>query len=833
MSGSHQQTAAAETFRRSLRILIGVTWAIPPVFGLGFLVAVVEMFDMRQLGQMMLAPPLPLYVVGALVGTDYYFRRFSGPIVDYLQEPSPAKEVQALARAKRFQVDFWILFLAYLVLAPVAVMASANLAYGFSPQPIDWFRIELVSLVVSIIVGLPIFFLVQDLFGRTFRDAKLDRPHVKIEAKVFLIGALVPLLIDTMLVQYYWTETGYFTFETFVVWLVLELLAIAGALMFVRSFRQSLEPLAQAMTLDREHPVENPSRLRPQSTDELGVLAHGYKELLGGLEAHNRTLQLKNEMFRRLEGRPTHEEVVATVLDLATRAVDADEAFLAIHDPESDEMVIVARSNGGYRAKGFSRTSRGTVSMLWIAFESEGTQFTSDAKSDPRADVRAASELGHRAGLFAPLVVDEIRLGVLVAAYEEPRKRPDPSAQALFADLAREASSRLHSAMLRRDRERLEHELQKAQRLEGVGLLAGGIAHDFNNILTSIFACASMLREDLRDHPSQDEADEILSSAERAAVLTRQLLAFSRRQVLEPEVMDLNGALDDLSKMLARLLPSRIEFERELAKDLWRIRADRAQIEQVILNLVVNARDAVDTHGRIVLRTFNSDAESVPDAPAGEWVCLQVSDDGVGVQPELQDRIFEPYFTTKESGGGSGLGLATVFGIVSQSGGHVRLDSKPGEGSTFTIMLPRTVDPIAEPKTESFAPRLRRGPCTVLVTEDDEHVRKTVAGILRNGGYRVVQADRGPKALELLESESRIDLLLTDVVMPEMTGVELARRIRELRPGITVLLMSGYADDDVLDEIVSSGLPFVPKPFTAQTLTDRVAEALARAEAVG
>ncbi len=306
------------------------------MFGLGFLVFVVEMFNLEQLGKIMMSPPVPFLAIFGTWSADAYFRRFTRPIVAYLEDPTVAREKAAFECGRQFSKHYWAFFLAFLAIAPVFVMAGAWLGYGFVPGAVDWFRIELVSLVVSIIVGLPIFFLVFDVFGDVFRDMFIAKPQLTIVRKVFLIGALVPLLIDTMLVQYYWTETGYFTFVTFLVWLVLEVLAVAGAVMFVRSFRQALQPLSAVVGSDVDFNQIDFSELRPHSTDELGVLASGYRRVLRGLQQTN--LQLKHQMAERAR---VEQERVRLVADLEMKNEELERfTYTVSHDLKSPLVTI-------------------------------------------------------------------------------------------------------------------------------------------------------------------------------------------------------------------------------------------------------------------------------------------------------------------------------------------------------------------------------------------------------------------------------------------------------------------------------------------------------------
>ena len=380
------------------------------------------------------------------------------------------------------------------------------------------------------------------------------------------------------------------------------------------------------------------------------------------------------------------------------------------------------------------------------------------------------------------------------------------------------------------ERRRLEDQLRQAQKMEAVGELAGGIAHDFNNLLTIILGRARIaLRQMGPDDPLKEDVDEIAAAADRAAALTRRLLAFGRRQVLQPRVFELNAVVRATERMLRRLIGEHIEIQIDLAPAVGFVRADPTQLEQVIVNLALNARDAMPAGGRLAIRSFRTelDERADPGAPPSqrEYVALSLTDTGHGMDDETRSHIFEPFFTTKDPGKGTGLGLATVHGIVAQSGWQLRVDSAPGAGSTFAVYLPRIRD--AEAFEEATGPTADapRGTETVLLVEDDEGVRSLAELLLAEAGYVVLSATGGEEALMLAERHpGPIDLLLTDVVMPGLGGVALADAVDRLRPGMRVLYMSGYPGEDLVGVTSSTGL--VPKPFTVETLLQPVRDAL-------
>jgi two-component system, cell cycle sensor histidine kinase and response regulator CckA len=375
---------------------------------------------------------------------------------------------------------------------------------------------------------------------------------------------------------------------------------------------------------------------------------------------------------------------------------------------------------------------------------------------------------------------------------------------------------------------RLEEQLRQVQKMEAIGSLAGGIAHDFNNILMVIRGYSSILLKTLSDEKHQHQVRQIDEAAERAAELTHQMLAFSRQQVLKPEVTDVNGVIVDALVLLERVLGEDITLECDLDPELRTVLVDRGQLSQVILNMAANARDAMDDGGTLSVQTENVELEALvsrPEVAPGSYVVLRVSDTGVGMDDETQARAFDPFFTTKDQG--TGLGLATVYGIVNQSGGHVAVSSKPGHGTTFEVYFPR-VDAKILNAVSSAGPEVLHGNETILVVEDTDTVRGLVAQTIASYGYTVLQAANGAEAIELAAQHAgSIDLLLTDVVMPEMNGRELAERLVAEDPGLKVLFTSGYPADAVLRRgIATHEAAFIEKPYPMETLALKLREVL-------
>jgi PAS domain S-box-containing protein len=380
----------------------------------------------------------------------------------------------------------------------------------------------------------------------------------------------------------------------------------------------------------------------------------------------------------------------------------------------------------------------------------------------------------------------------------------------------------------------LEEQFRHAQKMEALGLIASGVAHDFNNLLTAIRGYADLaLRELAADHPVRDDLRQIAQASQRAAALTTQLLAFARRQTPDPALLDLNAVLADLLRLIERVIGEDVELVVTRAADLWPVRGDRIHVEQVLLNLVVNARDALPRGGKVAIGTANATLDAPLErfglrADSGDYVALTVRDNGLGMDPETRARLFEPFYTTKPHGRGTGLGLATVYGIVRQAGGAIEVKSEPNAGSCFTIYLPRALDARRPRASGGASSALRGGHDTVLLVEDDEQVRPIAERVLRRLGYAVLSARGAEEAVRLSHDHAGpIDLVLTDIALPRSSGVELAGRLASQRPNVQILFMSGYADAAApRHEPLPRGSRFLAKPFTPEKLARSIRDAL-------
>ncbi|HEX5692206.1 MAG TPA: ATP-binding protein, partial [Roseiflexaceae bacterium] len=384
------------------------------------------------------------------------------------------------------------------------------------------------------------------------------------------------------------------------------------------------------------------------------------------------------------------------------------------------------------------------------------------------------------------------------------------------------------------NRKRLEAQFQQSQKMESIGRLAGGIAHDFNNLLTAISGYAEFaLEQTAPDASTRTDLEEIVKATWRATSLTRQLLAFARRQIIEPQLLNLNDMIANVDKLLRRLIGAHIELELQLAPTIGMIKADPGQIEQVLVNLAINARDAMPNGGTLTISTnpttFDHDVAQQLGLSSGSYIALSISDTGLGMDSETQRSIFEPFFTTKGPDKGTGLGLATCYGIVTQHGGSIWASSEPRQGTTFYIYLPQVQGAAATIAPLEDSVQLPRGTETILLAEDNGSVRQLVARTLREQGYRVIEATNGAAALELarMQQDTTIDLLVTDLIMPQMNGKVLFEHIHTARPHIKALFVSGYADEPILRHgRHDAKVAFLHKPFSPASLARKVREVL-------
>ena len=573
-------------------------------------------------------------------------------------------------------------------------------------------------------------------------------------------------------------------------------LAVSVALLIGRRISHPVQALAGDVATVASGDLAHRSGVR--SGSEIGGLARQFNQMAATLEQNRNDLRAGEQRYRALfEQSP----VPMWITEIASLR------FLAVNE--------AAVRQYGWTAAEFAQM---TLRDVRPPEDHEG--FDASINAPPAPDVYRA-QWRHWRKDGTPLDVDVTVRNVMFEGIEARLSVNIDVTARLAAERALESS---------------REQLRQAQKMEAIGRFAGGIAHDFNNLLTGILGYCDLVLEDMdAQAPSRGEILEIRRAAERAAALTRQILAFSRRQMLQPVPLSLNEVIGGMSGMLARVIGENVQVAIEPAPGLWMVTADPTQVEQVVMNLALNARDAMRDGGTLTLSTEHVSL-TAPDprhegVPPGDWVLLTVSDTGHGMDASVRARLFEPFFTTKERGRGTGLGLATAYGIVEQSNGRMRVWSEPGRGSKFFVYLPRTRGDVAAPAYEHpTADGEASG--VILLAEDERSVRLVASDTLNRLGYTVLAASDGPMALDLARRfEGPIDLLITDVVMPGMNGAELATRLREERPGLRVLYTSGYTDDAIVRQgVLLAGLAFIGKPFAPAQLARRVRELLGQAQ---
>jgi signal transduction histidine kinase len=561
--------------------------------------------------------------------------------------------------------------------------------------------------------------------------------------------------------------------------------------------------------------------------------------LVGELKTRHTRLEALLEVNRQLSRIQPLGSLLASIAEACGRLLGSD--AVGIRLVEGDELVLAAAWGDAKQIMAEPRVKFGEAVSGRVAASGEALVI-----SDPEHDARLAPPdrarcrgLGYRAWLAAPVTMGERLVGVLSILTKQSAgfSREDLATVTAFASQAAVTldNARLYQQVQRAYDElsRTQNQLTQSQKMEAVGRLAGGVAHDFNNLLLVIMGQAHFLLNVPADGDGvRRRAAEIQDAADRAATLTRQLLAFSRRQILRPEVLDLNALVSDATKMLKRLIGEDISLDTVPAVTVGSVRADPGQIEQALMNLVVNARDAMPQGGAITIETADAELDEDfvrrhPGAQPGPYMRVSVSDTGCGMSAEIQSRVFEPFFTTKEPGKGTGLGLSTVYGIVKQHGGYIAVHSAPGQGTAFTIYLPR-VEAAAELPAPLSAATLPRGSERILLVEDESAVLALVHQVLTQAGYTLIEAATPDQALKLsAECDDPIHLLLTDVILPDMSGPKLVQRLAATRPSMKVLYMSGYPEDALGPHgALDAGTAFIQKPFRPEALASKVREVL-------
>jgi len=680
-------------FRRRFLSLILLAWVLPPVMGLSFILFIRILTPEQMIG-IMLAPIEPLYIILWVGFAAWYFPRCVQPVRRWLQHRDTKDAPLVLQSMRSFPLHFWGIFLVYLSLAPSSVMISAEMFTDFVAQPVDWFRIHLVALIVSIIVGLPIFFRILDLFGQSLGDLSLTRPHVTIKTKVFLIGALVPLLIDTMLVQYYWTRTGFFTMETFFVWLMLELLAIAGSLIFMQSIGQSMEPLRNMI----EHgntgtDTEQPS-LQPMSTDELGVLATDYQKLLNELRIHNEFLTLNNRLLRSASQTDELPMLLDSIISLCQEAIGDDIAFLILRDEAGTDLLGVAQTGSSYNPEGHFRIGMHETSLaVWVFNEGKTVAIDATAR-DSRVSKRMNEHFGVKSAIASPLKADDTTIGVLMAVNCRQPHHYSQREITLIEGLAREAMLAISTTRLKTQRRMAEQALRRhheeleqrvVERTRELESFSYSVSHDLRAPLRAINGYSRALLEDCHeklDDENRNFLERISYNALHMAELIDDLLGLSRigRAELKTEPVRPGEMAEKIMLTLQESRPQgrQVHFDNRVDTTVL---ADKRLLYVALENLLNNAWKYSGNEA-VAEITFGTQAE-------GGKTIYYIRDNGVGFDMAYADKLFGAFQRLHRHNEfeGTGVGLATVARIIQRHGGSVWAEAETGKGATFYFTL--------------------------------------------------------------------------------------------------------------------------------------------------
>ncbi len=794
---------SGSSIRRRITIAIVLGYTVAPILGMAFLVHVIGVLDGQQLRTLLTTSAIPYYAFSTLLGAVIFFRWYLAPVFALADGKGSLHEV--FPRMCRFGRYYWLLFiLRHVVGASVFLFVARDLGADLAGI---WLRVVVLTIPVSILAGLPVFVFVIDCFASACDNHRLENPILRVRTRVFLLSVLVPVFLNVLILAFLRTQFVELSSELVLVYSVFTVFSIVTAYSLMHSLNRSVAELRKVSQRDG-------GALQLQSMDEFGVLTSDYRVLLEELESQANLMHLRNQVLQVYKGEEDVETVYQGLLSLVASELHLSDASFVVVGKLDQPCQIVS-----------------TIGQL-PTIAKASSELVAIARSQKVSVVEVAEkgEPGRFVVVPTQANADYEQALVIVAHLSEGQELADIALETL-GKLGEEIASVIRSTRTASEKSELEKMLVESQRMEMIGHLAAGVAHDFNNILTVVVAATDVLLEEVvedgKDNSTlaplvQRQADMIKESSQRAVALTRQLLTFSRQKVVSATVVELNAAIHGLDNFLTRVLGKGVVLKLDLLDGASRIKADAGHIDQVVTNLVLNASDAMPDGGTISVVTRRD---------AG-WVILEVHDEGIGIDTELLAHIFDPFFTTKTREKGTGLGLATVDGIVRSCGGSINIESEVGTGTVFTLRFPEVPDSGVQGPAKPQLPTSNKGEAkvpglSVLLAEDDDDVRRMLSMVLKRKGYQVIEAADGTEALELILSKDlHVDFLLSDILMPGLKGTEVATHMLKERPGIKILLMTGFADVAILEDAKSKGIPVMDKPFSPNELLIKMEELL-------
>lgn len=794
------------SIRLRVSIAIALGFLLPSVLGMVFVVHVVGVLDVAQLRLLMGTSLIPYYIIGTIIAATLYFRWFLRPVFE-LADGSRSLE-STFPRMRAFAWHYWGLLLLRNGIGACVVMLSPKQGLGIDIESGVRINFLVLSLPMSVLIGLPIFAYVIDCFAQACDTSPLKKPLFTVRTRVLLTTVLVPVFLNVIIVVFLRARVRELSTEILLIYTVLTLFSVATAYTLMHSLNRSVAELRKVS----QYEASDLGDLRLQSMDEFGVLTSDYRRLLGDLNSQATLMELRNRILLISKGDGSLAQLYTGLMSMVVEVLDVDDAAF-----------VVVKENG------------------------ESREYAAKLKDWPKRGIEETDVLRIELELGAPALVVNLRFSELeedVACVALPCSDGEADGESRLVLIARmstgmdmspdklerlgllreELISAIHSTKVAEENAKLAKMLVESQRMEMISHLAAGVAHDFNNILTVVVGATDVLLEEvveIRPDNStlvplvQRQADMIKESSRRAVALTKQLLTFSGQQVGNESIVMLNDAIVRAERYVAHGVRSKVALEYNLHEDLGGIRADAGHIDQVIGNLLVNASDAMPDGGTIKVWTRQE---------AG-WVVLEVTDDGMGMDEKVLAHVFDPFFTTKTREKGTGLGLATVEGIVTNCGGTIAVKSVLGKGSSFTLRFPMADELVSESSAileETQTSQERESvssSLSVLLAEDDENVRRMVGLVLKRRGYTVIEAADGIEALQFITTkELEIDLLLSDILMPGLKGTEVASHMLQERPDGKILLMTGFADSSLLEEAELKGIHVMDKPFSPKDL---------------